>query len=78
MDQFYDLPHYLPGGSAVKNLPAMQETSRRHGFNPWVRKIPGFLLGKFHVLRSLAGCGPWGHKELDATEYTDTYIHTPF
>ena len=35
------VPHYLPGGSAVKNLPAMQETFRSHGFNPWVRKIPG-------------------------------------
>ena len=27
------------GGSAVKNLPATQET-RRRGFDPWVRKIP--------------------------------------
>jgi len=36
------------------------------------------LLGKFHVQRSQAGCGPWGHKQLDVTENTDTHIHTPF
>ena len=29
----------FPGGSVVKNLPAMQEM-RRWGFDPWVRKIP--------------------------------------
>ena len=30
----------FPGGSAVKNLPAMQKTYRRHGFDPWVGQIP--------------------------------------
>ena len=30
----------FPGGSAVKNPPAMWETCRRHRFDPWVRKIP--------------------------------------
>ena len=55
-------------GSGVKNLPAAQ------GFrlHPWVGKIPWrrpwqptpvFLLGKSHGQRSLAGCGPWGHRE---------------
>ena len=29
----------FPGGSEVKNLPAMQET-QRHRSNPWVGKIP--------------------------------------
>ena len=29
----------FPSGSAVENLPAMQET-QRSGFDPWVRKIP--------------------------------------
>ena len=29
----------IPGGSAVKNPPAMQETQRPR-FNPWVRKVP--------------------------------------
>ena len=28
------------------------------------------LLGKFHGPRSLAGCSPWGHKELNTTEHT--------
>ena len=50
---------------------------RRHGFDPWVRKIPWsrkcqpfpvFLPGKFHGQRSLAGYSPCGHKELDTTE----------
>ena len=31
---------------------------------------PVFLPGKSHVQRSLAGCGPLGWKELDATEAT--------
>ena len=25
------------GSSAVKNMPAMQETCRKHGLDPWVR-----------------------------------------
>ena len=29
---------------------------------------PTFLPGKFHGQRSLAGCSPWGRKELDETE----------
>ena len=45
----------FPGGSAVKNPPAMQETCKRHGFDLWVRQIlwrgkwqptPEFLPGK--------------------------------
>ena len=44
---------------------------RRHGFNPWVRKIlwrkkwqptPAFLPGKSHGQRNLADYSPWGHK----------------
>ena len=38
---------------------------------PWNRKqqpTPVFLPGKFHRQRSLAGCSPWGHKQLDMTE----------
>ena len=49
----------------------------KHGFDLWVRKIPcrriwqltsGFLPGKFHGQRSLAGYSPWGCKESDMTE----------
>ena len=50
---------------------------KRHGFNPWVGKIPWkrkwqptpiFLPGKSHGQRSLVGHSPWGHKESDTTE----------
>ena len=46
---------------------------RRHGFNPWVGKIPErrkwqltpvFLPGKSHGQRSLVGQSPWGHKRV--------------
>ena len=30
-----------------------------------------FLLGEFHGQRSLAGYGPWGHKESDTTKVTE-------
>ena len=55
----------------VKNLPAKQET-KRHRIDPWVRKIPCrkawqptpvLLPRESHAQRSLAGYGPWGHKE---------------
>ena len=59
--------------------------SRRHRFDPWVRKIPWrrkwqptpvFLPGESHGQRSLAGDSPWGHKESDTTEVTE-HAHTP-
>ena len=54
---------------------------KRHGFDPWVRKIPWsrkwqpipiFLPGKFHGKRNLAGYSQWGCKESDTTEQPDT------
>ena len=39
----------------------------------WRRALqppPVFLPGEFHGQRSLAGCSPRGHKELDTTEAT--------
>ena len=51
---------------------------RRCGFNPWILKICWrrnrqlmllFLPGKSHGHRSLAGCSPWGCKELDMTKH---------
>ena len=69
--QTYSLPHPLPGfpdGSAVKNLPAMQE-AQETWVDPWVRKIPWgrewqptpvLLPVEFHGHRSLAGDSPWG------------------
>ena len=55
---------------------------RRHGFNPWVGKIPWsrkwqpplvFLSGKSHEQRSLVSYSPWGLKELDMTERLNTH-----
>ena len=56
---------------------------KRCGFNPWVGKIswrrawkptPVFLLGESHGQRSLAGCSPWGCRELDTTEATEVLL----
>ena len=59
----------------------------RRAFDPWVGKIPWrrkwqptpvFLPGKFQGHRSLAHYSPWGHKELDMTEWlnnNNTLIH---
>ena len=64
----------FPGGSMVENPPANEG---RCEFNPWVGEIPWrrewqptpvFLLGESHGQRSLVGCSPGGHKELDTTE----------
>jgi len=66
----------FPGGSVIKNLPAMQIPP---GKIPWRRKwqpTPVFLPGEFHGQRSLADYSPEGHKELDMTEHTHT--HTQF
>ena len=60
----------FPSGAGSKN-PACQ--FRRHGFHPWIWKIPWrraqqptpvFLPGESHGQRSLAGCCPQGHTEL--------------
>ena len=68
----------------IKNLPANAEDIIRHGFNPWVRKIPWrrawqptlvFLPGECHGQRILAGYSPWGCKELDATKVTYRRIY---
>ena len=61
----------FPGGSVVKNLPAVQEMWR-HRFNPWVGKIPWrrkwqpapvILPGETHGQRSLVHYSPRGRKE---------------
>ena len=63
----------------VKNLPANAGNIMRHGFDPWVGKIPWrkawqstplFLPGESPGQRSLVGYSPWGHRELDTTEVT--------
>ena len=58
---------------------------RRSEFDSWVRKIPWrrewqstlvFLPGEFHGQRSLAGYGPWGHKESEMTAYLTPSLFT--
>ena len=65
----------LPGGSEIKKLSTMQKTQ----VHPWVRKIPWrrawqptpvFLPGESHGQRSLAGCSPEGHTELEMMDMT--------
>ena len=60
------------GGTVIKNPPAMQEMWVRPlgRKSPWRRRwqpIPVFLPGRSRGQRSLAGCSPWGCKELDVT-----------
>ena len=59
---------------------------RRPGFGPWVGKIPWrrewlptpvCFPGESHGQRSLASYSPWGHKELDKTEWL-IYTHIIF
>jgi len=67
----------FPGGTSGKE-PAFQcRRCKRHGFNPWVGKIPWsrawqptpvFLPGEAHGQSSLVGYGLWGRKELDTVE----------
>ena len=69
----------VPGGPDDKESACQ---GRRHGFDPWVGKVPGrrawqftpvFLPGESHGQRSLAGCSPWGRKESDTTEQLSTH-----
>ena len=78
-------PRGFLGGSVCKESTCNAgDTPRRHGFDPWVGKIPWgrawlstpvFLLGEFHGQRSLAGCSLWGCKESDMTERLCTHTH---
>ena len=63
--------------AVLKNLSANTGDARDSisipGFRkiPWRRKwqpTPVFFPGKSHGQRSLAGYGPWGHKESNTTE----------
>ena len=66
----------FPGGSMIKNPPAMQELQEMQvqslGWEASLRSvwqpIPVFLPGESHGQRSLAGYRPWGHKESDMIE----------
>ena len=73
------------GGALSKESTCQCRRHKRHGFDPWVRKIPWrrkwqpisvFFPGKYHGRRSLAGYSPWGHKELDSVEH-NTAAYAP-
>ena len=58
----------FPGGSDGKESACQ---CRRHGFDPWVGKIPLEKEMATHssiLAWSLVGYSPWGHKESDMTE----------
>ena len=67
------LPWWLRSKESACNA---GDLCRRHGFNPWVRRIPCrkkwqpipvFLPGKFHGQWILVGYGPWSHKRVEHT-----------
>ena len=76
-------PHLLynrrfPSGTRGKEFTCQSRRHKRHGFDPWVRKIPQrrkwhptlvFLTGESHGQWSLVGYSSWGHKELDRSEH---------
>ena len=77
----YTLPGF-PGGLSGKEPACQCRRHKRGGFDPWVRKIswrrkytPVLLPRESHGQRSLVGCSPQGHKELDSTEATQ-HTHT--
>ena len=58
----------FPGGATDKELACQCRRCKRHGFDPWARKIPCrrawqstpvFLPGEFHGQRNLADYSPW-------------------
>ena len=51
----------------------MQETWAWYWRRKW-QPSPVFLPGEFHEQRGLLGYSPWGHKELDMTEATNTHF----
>ena len=66
------------GGASGKESTCQCRRRQRREFytlvrkSPWRREwllTPVFLPGEFHWQRSLAGCGPWGCKKLDRTEW---------
>ena len=81
MNTFYTLLNNNPGLTLACGSNGKENSCNAGdlpGFNPSVRKIPwrrewlptsAFSPGEFHGQRSLADYSPWGHKELDTTEW---------
>ena len=51
----------FPGGTVLKNLPTKCRRPKRHGFNPWVRKIPWSSKWQ-STLVFLPGESPWAEE----------------
>ena len=76
----FRLPRWGRDNGKERTCPC--RTSKRHGFNPWVGKIPwrqkrqptpALLPGKSHGQRGLVGYSPWGPRESDMTEQLSTH-----
>ena len=77
MKQLLGIFKYIDRALIISAYTWVVQTGKRPGLT-WVRKIcwrrkweatPIFLLGEFHGQRSLAGYSPWGHKELETTQW---------
>ena len=68
----------FPGGSVVKNPPAVQEPQevrvlsldQEDPLEEGMATHSSILAWRIHGQRSLAGYNPWDHKESDRTEVT--------
>ena len=76
---YIKLNHVNLCGTRGKGPTCQCRRHKRHGFDPWVRKIPWrrawqpipvFLPGESHGQRCLVGYSPYSHKESDTTEVT--------
>ena len=74
--------HVSSDGTSGKESACQYRRYKRHKFSPWVKKIPWrrkwqptpvTLPGKFQGQRNLVGYSPWGHKELDMTEWLSSH-----
>ena len=72
----------VPGGASGKEPTCRCRRHKRHGFDPWIRKIPWirawqpipvFLPIDSHRQRSLAGYSLWGCKESNTTKVSEHY-----
>ena len=70
----------LPGGASGKEPAYQCRRHKRHGFDPWVRKIPWRRTWQLTPVfsprgscgqRGLADYSPWGHKESYTTEASE-------
>ena len=69
----------FPGGTSGKEPACHCRRHKKHGFDPWVGKIPWrkawqptpvFLPRESHEQKSLVGYSPQGSTEIDTTKVT--------